>query len=96
MALIGRFILPAISLLTFAWILLENRARRSGVDPQTGLDATGMPFQSVHITAIAVVSCLTIASLLFALRRHGVVAGLLAAVALIFIFFVRLNSFWPD
>ena len=95
-ALIGRYALPSIVLVLFVWIIVENKSRQARVDPRSGLDAAGMPFQAISTTGIVIVSCLTILSLLFALRRRGVIAGLLAAVALFFLFFLRLNSFWPD
>jgi len=55
-----------------------------------------MPFQTIPAAPFVIAACLTVASFVLACRRRGLIAGLLAALALCFIFLIRFNSYWPD
>jgi len=91
-----RFGLPAIALISFVWALVENRYREAGSNPQSGLDAGGMPFATIPTSWFAGVGCLVFASFLFAALRRGLTAGLCGSVAFILLLLLRFQSFWPD
>jgi|tagenome__1003787_1003787.scaffolds.fasta_scaffold20860630_2 hypothetical protein len=94
--LLQRYALPALALISFIWTVVENRSRQAGVDPRTGLDTAGMPFATIPMVWSVGVGCLVVVSLLLAIRRRGRIAGLCALVAILLLFILRLNSFWPD
>jgi hypothetical protein len=94
--LLQRYALPALALISFIWTSAENRVRHARVDPQTGLDSAGMPFATIPMVCFIGMGCLVVVSLLLAIRRRGVIAGLCALVAIILLFLLRLASFWPD